>query len=97
MKIVNCNNILIRPYLTEKLSSISKFNNVLIWKVNKNCNKFKIINIIENIYNIKVYKVRTLIVKKVIKNKKQKKNKIKSWKKAYIYFNKKYNLKVNNI
>ncbi len=97
MKIINYNNILIKPYLTEKLSFISKFNNVLIWKVNKYCNKFKIINAIENIYNIKVYKIRTLIVKKIIKNKKRKLNKIKIWKKAYIFFNKKSNFNIDNI
>ncbi len=96
MKIFNFNNILIKQHLTEKLSFISKFNNVIVWKVNKNCNKFKIIQAIEIIYNIKVNKIRTLIVKEVIKNKKSKKNKIKIWKKAYIYF-KKNNLKINNI
>ncbi len=97
MKTLNFNNILIKRYLTEKLSFISQNNNILAWKVNKHCNKFKIIKAIEIVYNVKINKIRTLIVKKVVKDKKRKKNIIKTWKKAYIYLKKEYNLKINNV
>ncbi len=95
--IINYNNVLKKFYFTEKLSFISKVNNVVILKVNKDCNKFQIISAFEKIFNIKILKIRTLNIKKIILNKKKKTNKIIIWKKAYIFLNKNDDLKLNDI
>ncbi len=81
-------NILKSFYLTEKFFYLSKKNNVIIFKVNRYSNKFQILNAFNKYFNIRVFKIRTILVKKIIKNKKTKINRICFWKKAYIYLKK---------
>ncbi len=92
MKIINYNKILLKLYLSSKLSNKIKNNNLMIFKVNKKCNKFQIITAFKQAFNVKVNKIRTLIVKKSINNKKNKVFYIKIWKKVYIYLDKKTNI-----
>ncbi len=95
---MNINNIVLKSfYLTEKFFYLSKKNNVVIFKVNKCYNKFQILNVFVKYFNLKVLKIRTIIVKKNILNKKNNSLKIYKWKKAYIFLKKGENLKIDNI
>ncbi len=86
-----------KPIFSSKVSYISKKNNIVVFKFKNFCNKIQIKKAIEKIFNIKVEKVRTLLVK----GKKKKRGKIigktKKWKKVYVFLKKKYKIEqINN-
>lgn len=69
---MNINNSILKSfYLTEKFFYLSKKNNVVIFKVDKCYNKFQILNVFVKYFNLKVLKIRTVLVKKNILNKKK--------------------------
>ncbi len=94
---INYFNFLRSPYFTEKSKFLYKKNNVLVFKVYKNINKLDIYYSVKKIFNLKIKKIRTLIVKGKKKIKKNVVTYSKSWKKVYIIFNKKQNLNLNNL
>lgn len=56
------NEVLIEPLLTEKSTLLAK-ENIYVFKVNKNSNKFQIKEAIEKLYKVKVDKVMVKNVK----------------------------------
>ncbi len=54
--------IIIKPILTEK-SYVGIQNKVYTFKVNKNANKIEIAKAVEELFNVKVEKVNTILVK----------------------------------
>ncbi len=95
--IYNCVNFIKRLYFSEKSSILYKKYNTLVFKVSRNINKLEIYNIINKFLNIKIKKIRTLLIKG---KKKINKNNIgyrKTWKKVYIILKKGQNLKLNNL
>ncbi|MCV2525906.1 MAG: 50S ribosomal protein L23 [Candidatus Lightella neohaematopini] len=77
--------ILRNPYSSEKSSVITEKNNTIVFVVSINANKLEIKDTISKLFNVKVIKVRTLIIKG--KSKKLKNNSINyrsNWKKSYI-------------
>lgn len=75
---------LISPHKTEKVFNALKKNNVVVLKVSKNSNKLEIKKSIENIFNITVIKINTLLIKGKTKKYKKIIGRTKGWKKAYI-------------
>ncbi|VFP78321.1 50S ribosomal protein L23 [Buchnera aphidicola (Cinara cuneomaculata)] len=76
--------IILAPHISEKSSNNMQKNNTVVIKVLKNSTKCEIKSAIEKIFNIKVYKINTLIVKGKRKRQKNKIFKRSDWKKAYI-------------
>ena len=59
---MNINEILIRPILSEKMNKleVKERNKSYAFKVNVNANKIEIKNAVENKFDVKVMKVRTM-------------------------------------
>ena len=59
---MNINEILIRPILSEKMNKleVKEQNKSYAFKVNVNANKIEIKNAVENKFDVKVMKVRTM-------------------------------------
>lgn len=74
---------LISPHRSEKTSYLLK-NNVIVLKTSKTVTKYKIKNILESFFNMKVLYIKTLIVKGKIKRYKKNVGYSKDWKKIYI-------------
>ncbi len=93
----NYYDLFCKPYFSEKISCLSNSNKVFVFKLPLKVNKLEIMSILKKVFNVKVKKVRTLIVKG---KKKKKKNNIgftSSWKKVYIWLKKGENLAfINN-
>lgn len=70
-------DIIKRPFFSKKSSFLCKKNNVLVFKVKRNVNKLDIYYSIKKIFDFKIKKIRTLLVKKRIKSKNKKNNIIK--------------------
>ena len=76
-------SIVKRPLVTEKsmnMTSVGKY----VFEVDKNANKIEITGAIEKLFNVKVAKVNTLIVKGKIKRVRAVPGKTPDWKKAYV-------------
>ncbi|PPI87863.1 50S ribosomal protein L23 [Candidatus Pantoea edessiphila] len=76
-----------KPHSSEKASSLVKKKNTIVLKVAKDANKKEIISAVENIFEVKIKSINTLIVKGKISNIKNKKKhavRHEDWKKAYI-------------
>ncbi len=84
-------------YFTSKFSFMKNNNEIIVFNVIKNCNKLQIYLAVKKIFDIKILKIRTLIVKEVIKNKKKNISYIKKWKKAYVYLKKGEKININNL
>ncbi len=56
-------DIIIKPVLTEKAVKDNEKNNTLVFEVAMDANKYQIKNAVEQIFNVKVEDVRTVIVK----------------------------------
>jgi len=78
-------NIIKGPCLTEKSSNVQELQGAVVFKVDPRANKIEIKRAVEELFNVKVSAVKTLMV-----HGKQKRMGIKSmgrsndWKKAYI-------------
>jgi large subunit ribosomal protein L23 len=77
--------ILIRPLKTEKcLGDIMVSNNTYVFEVGMSSNKPQIKRAVEQLFDVEVDKVRTLIVRGKIKRFGRHQGKRSNWKKAYI-------------
>ncbi len=76
-------DIIIRPVITEHSYDMMD-ENVYTFEVDKNANKIEIRQAIENIFNVTVLKVNTLIVKPKPKRVRYVKGYTRSWKKALV-------------
>ncbi|MXP51279.1 50S ribosomal protein L23 [Pantoea sp. SoEX] len=86
--------IIRKPHSSEKASSLVNKNNTIVLKVAKNANKKDIFLAIEKIFEVKIKRINTLIVKGKIK--KKNKNHGENWKKAYITLQKGQNVNFIN-
>lgn len=55
-------NILIKPLITEKTETLSEDHNKYTFVVDKRANKIEIKNAVEDMYNVTVESVRTLVM-----------------------------------
>jgi len=82
------------PLITEKATKLAKFNQYVFW-VDKQANKIEIKKAIEEIYNVKVKKVRTINMKgKTKRIRWGQEGKTSSWKKAIVTLKEGYQIKV---
>ncbi len=81
-------DVLNRPYFSGKVSFINFNNNVVVFIVNKYVNKLQISSVFEKIFKVKVIKVRTLLFKCKVIDKKRNKYRVNFLKKAYIILEK---------
>jgi len=88
--------ILIKPISTEKSVNIAEKNRNFIFKVKLNSNKKQIKYVIENLFNVDVTKVRTLIIKGNKTKFKQVPGKKSDWKKAFISLKKGQDINLSN-
>lgn len=54
--------ILIRPVLTEKTTTLAEDGNKIVFRVHRGATKFQIRNAIEKIFGVKVEKVNTMVI-----------------------------------
>jgi large subunit ribosomal protein L23 len=86
-------NLLIGLHLTNKSEHIGDKHNCVIFKVLSFAHKNDIKSAVENLFKVKVHKVRTLNIKgKSRVFKRMYKGKTKKWKKAYIVLKSGYNV-----
>ena len=76
--------IIKRPILTEKVMRLREKKNIVAFEVDINANKREIKEAVEKIFNVKVKKVRTLIVRGKKVRRGWTEGKRANWKKAYI-------------
>ncbi|MGI4816486.1 MAG: 50S ribosomal protein L23 [Janthinobacterium lividum] len=76
--------VLLSPHVSEKTSNSMQQHNTVVVKVKKNVTKLEIKLAIEKIFQVRVYKINTLIIKGKKKRQKNKVCKRIDWKKAYV-------------
>jgi large subunit ribosomal protein L23 len=84
------------PHVSEKTSYFLKQNNVIVLVVANSANKIEIKLSTEKLFNVKVDKVRTLIVKGKLKRHGRYVGHRNDWKKAYVTLRKGQNLNLIN-
>ena len=77
-------HVIKKPLVTEKATQVTASHNQYVFEVDVSSNRHEIRNAIEELYKVKVEKVRTLIVRGKIKNFRQRSGKRPNWKKAYV-------------
>ena len=86
-------DILIRPILTEKSSGEDIMGqNTYVFQVGLSANKKQIKDAVEQFFDVKVNKIRTLITRGKIKRTGRFMGKRSNWKKAYVTLNDGYEL-----
>ena len=59
--------VIIRPVITEKVYDMIEEEGKIVFEVAKNANKYVIKRAVENLYNVKIQKVNTLITPRGVK------------------------------
>lgn len=83
MKTANYFNLIIAPVSTEKSNRLLG-ENVYVFKVSAQANKFQVKDAVESVFNTKVESVRILNVKEKKKYFRGREGVRKAWKKAYV-------------
>jgi len=81
---MNHYDIIRGPVVTEKTTLQKELNNQVTFKVDKRANRIEIKNAVENNFNAKVQKVRTVQVKGKVKQRGRIIGKRPDWKKAIV-------------
>ncbi len=88
-------DVIIRPLITEKALNYRDFHRTYVFEVAINANKKIIKDAVEKLFNVKVEKIRTLIVKPKPRRNIRNRRKIgytKTWKKAYVKLKEGYSI-----
>jgi LSU ribosomal protein L23P len=88
-------DVIIRPIITEKALKYRDFYRTYVFEVHMNANKSLIKEAVEKLFNVKVEKVRTLIVKPKPRRNIRNRRKLgwtKAWKKAYVKLKEGYSI-----
>jgi large subunit ribosomal protein L23 len=76
--------IIIRPIVTEKITTLQETHNQVAFVVNKHANKIEIRRAVEEKFNVKVTKVATLNMQGKLKRMGRFEGKRSNWKKAIV-------------
>ena len=76
--------ILVRPIITERATSLQERHNQVAFEVARKANKYQIRAAVETIYGVKVDKVRTMVIPGKLKRRGTDVGKRPNWKKAII-------------
>ena len=90
-------SIIRQPLITEKTTLVKKFQNSVVFEVHPRANKREIKDAIEKVFDVKVARVRTLNMvekKRGARGAKNKTQKAKTWKKAYVVLQKDNSIEV---
>ena len=80
---MNAHSVIIRPVVTEASYAAMEANKYT-FEVAKDANKYQIKDAVEELFNVKVIRVNTLIVKPKTKRVRYVAGKTRSWKKAVV-------------
>lgn len=81
---INLSKVLVRPILTEKSSSLAEKTNDYVFLVQDSANKNQIKEAVETFFNVKIEKVRTLVLSTKYKRAGKSLKAVKGLKKAYV-------------
>lgn len=84
MTITSPHDIIRRPVVTEKTSIQKKDNAQISFEVSKSSNRIEIKRAVENVFDVKIAKVRTMQIKGKVKRKGRVLGKRRNWKKAMV-------------
>ncbi len=76
--------ILKRPIITERASSLGERYNQVVFQVDRGANKHQIRDAVEQLYGVKVTKVRTMVLPGKLKRRGSDIGKRPNWKKALV-------------
>lgn len=76
--------VLKAPLVSEKATNNAEKNNTIVFKVAVDANKVEIANAVEQLFEVKVDSVRTVLVKGKTKRHGAKTGRRSDWKKAYV-------------
>jgi large subunit ribosomal protein L23 len=76
--------VLLAPHISEKSTYVAELTNTYVFKVMKCANKAEVKAAVEKMFDVKVGKVTTVVVKGKIKGSGQRKGLRSDWKKAYV-------------
>lgn len=77
-------NVLKAPHISEKATNNAEKGNTIVFKVALDANKVEIANAVEQLFEVKVDSVRTVVVKGKTKRRGAKMGRRSDWKKAYV-------------
>lgn len=72
------------PHISEKATNNAEKGNTIVFKVALDANKVEIANAVEELFEVKVDSVRTVVVKGKTKRRGAKVGRRSDWKKAYV-------------
>ena len=76
--------VLKAPHVSEKATNNAEKSNTIVFKVTLDANKVEIADAIEQLFEVKVDSVRTVVVKGKTKRRGAKMGRRSDWKKAYV-------------
>ncbi|RKY41360.1 MAG: 50S ribosomal protein L23 [Candidatus Omnitrophota bacterium] len=92
-KLIRAYEVIKSPLLTERATRLTKYNQYVFW-VDKNANKIEIKKAIEEVYKVKIEKIRTLNMKgKTKRIRWGEEGKTSPWKKAIVTLKEGYQIK----
>ena len=77
-------NVLKAPHISEKATNNAEKGNTIVFKVALDANKVEIANAVEQLFEVKVAAVTTVVVKGKTKRRGAKVGRRSDWKKAYV-------------
>jgi large subunit ribosomal protein L23 len=79
--------IIVRPVVTEKSNELMSYDNQYVFEVHKQANKIEIGKAVEQLFGVKVSKVRTMVVRGDVRRVGKYYGRKPSWKKAIVTLN----------
>ncbi|OHB61928.1 MAG: 50S ribosomal protein L23 [Planctomycetes bacterium RBG_13_46_10] len=89
---MNIHSVIIRPLITEQSMHFASAKGAYTFRVNRKANKVQVKNAVEEIYNVKVEKVRTANRKGKHRRRGRTIGRTADWKKAVVYLKPDYHI-----
>jgi len=81
---MNANQIIRRPLVTEKSTTLREDSNIIAFEVDPKANKIQVKDAVEKLFNVKVDEVRLFNVRGKMKRMGKFEGKRRDWRKAYV-------------
>ena len=81
---MNANQIIRRPLVTEKSTTLREDSNIIAFEVDPKANKIQVKDAVEKLFNVKVNEVRLFNVRGKMKRMGKFEGKRRDWRKAYV-------------
>lgn len=76
--------VLVAPHVSEKATNVGDAHNQYVFRVARDANKLEVRKAVEQLFDVKVKSVQTLLVKGKTKNFGRQQGRRPGWKKAYV-------------